>query len=162
MITREGATSPPRSRGRLVTVALALSLALNVFFVGGLIYSRFVPPTPPLVALGRQLNLEPEQRKAFQSFLQVVRRNGVALRDANGKISAQIWEELSQPKPDEQKLTALIAEVANNRLDYQMTVGSAIIPFLETLTPEQRARFIEISKRRQDAVAGRMRQLLQP
>jgi uncharacterized membrane protein len=158
----EGATSPPRSRGRLVKVALALSLVLNVFFVGGLLYSKFVQPTAPLVALGRQLNLEPDQRKAFQSFLQIVRRKGAALRDTNGKVSAQIWEELSQPKPDEQKLTALFTEVANNRHDYQMAVGSAIIPFLETLTPEQRARFVEISKRRQDAMAGRLRQLLQP
>ena len=157
----EGATSPPRSQGRLVKVALALSLVLNVFFVGGLVYSKFVQPAP-LVALGRQLNLEPDQRKAFQSFLQVVRRKGAALRDTNSKVSAQIWEELSQPKPDEQKLTALFTEVATNRHEYQMAVGSAIIPFLETLTSEQRARFVEISKRRQDAMAGRLRQLLQP
>lgn len=158
----EGATSPAPSKGRLVKVALALSLALNVFFIGGLLYSKFVRPTPPLVMLGRELHLEPDQRKAFQGFLQVVRSKGMALREANAKIGTQIWEELSQPKPDEQKLTSLIAEVANNRRDYQLAVGSAIVPFLETLTPEQRAHFIEISKHRQDAIANRMRQLLPP
>jgi len=157
----EGATSPPRSKARLVKVALALSLALNVFFIGGLVYSKFVRPTPPLIALGRELNLAPDQRTAFQSFLQVVRSKGAALRENNLKISQQIWDELSQPKPDPQKLTALFAEYANNRRDYQTAVGTALLPFLETLSAEQRQRFIEISKHRQ-AVANRMRQLLQP
>jgi uncharacterized membrane protein len=157
----EGATSPPRSKGRLVKVALALSLALNVFFVGGLLYSKFVRPTPPLVALGRELDLAPDQRKAFQSFLQVVRGKGAELREHNLKISQQIWDELSQPKPDPQKLGALFAEFANNRRDYQTAVGTALLPFLETLSVQQRQRFIEISKHRQ-AVANRMHQIMQP
>jgi uncharacterized membrane protein len=157
----EGAVSPPRSKGRLLKVALALSLALNLCFIGGLLYSKFVKPTPPLIALGRELNLEPDQRKAFQGFLQVVRSKGTELRDNNLKISQQIWDELAQPKPDAQKLTALFADYANNRRDYQTAVGTALLPFLETLNADQRQRFIEISKHRQ-AVANRMRQLLQP
>jgi uncharacterized membrane protein len=142
-------------------VALALSLALNLCFIGGLLYSKFVKPTPPLIALGRELNLEPDQRKAFHGFLQVVRSKGTELRDNNVKISQQIWDELAQPKPDAQKLTALFADYANNRRDYQTAVGTALLPFLETLNADQRQRFIEISKHRQ-AVANRMRQLLQP
>ncbi len=158
----EGATSPPRrSWGRLAKTALALSLALNVCFIGGLLYSKLVPPTPPLVQLGRALNLEPDQRKAFQAFLQVVWRKGAGLRDANLAIGRKIWDELSQPKPDPQKLSDYFAEIANNRRDYQTAVGMALLPFLETLSAEQRRRFIEISKERQ-GVAGRMRQLLQP
>lgn len=49
----EGAPSQSQSKGRLVMVALALSLALNVFFVGGLVYGKFMRPGPggPLVAL---------------------------------------------------------------------------------------------------------------
>lgn len=158
----EGATSPPRPKGRLVKVALALSLALNVFFVGGLAYSKFVRQTPPLMRLGRELDLEPDQRNAFQSFVQVVRSKGAALRDTNVAVGQQIWDELSQPKPDAQKLGTLLTEIANNRRDYQMAVGTALLPFLETLNIEQRQRFIEIGKRRQDAMSNRMRQLLAP
>jgi uncharacterized membrane protein len=159
----EGATSSPtRPKGRVLQVALALSLALNVFFIGGLLYSKFVRPTPPLLALGRELNLENDQRKAFQSFVQVVRSKGVALRDTNLALSRQIWDELSQPKPDPQKLTALFTEIANNRRDYQAAISTALLPFLETLSIEQRQRFIEIGKRRQDAMANRMRRLLAP
>jgi uncharacterized membrane protein len=158
----EGATSPPRPKGRLVKVALALSLALNVCFVGGLAYSKFVRPTPPLIALGRELNLEPDQRKAFQGFVQVVRSKGAVLREANLALGRKIWDELSQPKPDAQKLSGLFTDIANNRRDYQMAVGTALLPFLETLSIEQRERFIAIGKRRQDAMANRMRQLLAP
>jgi len=157
----EGATSPPRSKGRLVKVALALSLALNVFFIGGLIYSKFVRPTPPLIALGRELDLAPDQRQAFQGFLKVVRSKGAELRENNLKVGQQIWDELAQPKPDPQKLAALFADYANNRRDYQTAIGTALLPFLETLNAEQRQRFIEIGKHRQ-AVANRMRQLMQP
>src|SRR5262249_5770626 len=99
----EGATSPPRPKGRLVKVALALSLVLNVLFIRRLAYSKFVRPTPPLMQLGRELNLEPDQRKAFQSFVQVVRSKGAALRDTNLAVGRQVWDELSQPKPDAQK-----------------------------------------------------------
>lgn len=158
----EGATSPPRCKGRLAKVALALSLALNVFFIGGLLYSKFVRATPPLIAMGRELNLEPDQRKAFQGFVQAVRAKGASLRETNLAVGRQIWEELSQPKPDQQKLAALFTDIANNRRDYQMAVGTALLPFLETLSIEQRQRFIEIGKRRQDAMANRMRQLLGP
>ncbi len=158
----EGATSPPPRKGRLVTVALALSLALNVFFVGGLAYSKFVRPTPPLIALGRELKLEPDQRKAFQGFVQVVRSKGAVLRETNLALGRQIWDELAQPKPDAQKLTTLFTDIANNRRDYQTAVGAALLPFLETLSIEQREHFIEIGKRRQDVMANRMRQLLAP
>lgn len=158
----EGATSPPPPKGRLVRVALALSLALNVFFIGGLVYSKFVRPASPLMRLGHELNLDPEQRKAFQSFTQVVRTKGAALRDTNLAVSQKIWDELSQPKPDQQKLAGLFTEIANNRRDYQAAVGTALLPFLETLNIEQRRHFIEIAKRRQDAMANRMRQLLAP
>ncbi len=158
----EGVTSPTRPKGRLVKVALALSLVLNVFFVGGLLYSKFVRPTPPLIVLGKELNLDPDQRKAFQSFVQVVRRKGRDLRETNLGLGQQIWDELSQPKPDAQKLTSLFTAVANNRHEYQNAVSAALLPFLETLNVEQRQRFVEIGKRRQDAMANRMRQLLGP
>ena len=126
----EGATSPPPAKGRLVKVALALSLALNVCFVGGLAYSTFVRPTPPLMALGRELDLQPDQRKAFQAFVQVVRGKGAVLRDTNLAIGRKVWDELSQPKPDEQKLSALWTEIANNRRDYQSggRYGDAAVP----------------------------------
>jgi uncharacterized membrane protein len=160
----EGASSPRLTKGRLVTVALALSLALNIFFVGGLVYGRYMRPGPgaPLVALGQELDLTPVQRGAFRDFIQVARTRGEALRQANLKLGVQIWDEISKPEPDREKLATLIGQVADNRRDYQAAVTGALIPFLGTLDHERRRHFVDIAKRRQDAIANRMHQLLGP
>jgi uncharacterized membrane protein len=160
----EGAPSPPSSKGRLVKVALALSLALNVFFIGGLVYGKFMRPGPgaPLIALGRELDLTPIQRGAFRDFIQATRSKGEALRQANLKLGTQVWDEISKPDPDKEKLATLIGQVADNRREYQAAVTSALITFLSTLDQERRRHFVDIAKRRQDAVANRMHQLLGP
>jgi uncharacterized membrane protein len=160
----EGVPDQSRSKGRLVMVALALSVALNVFFVGGLVYGKFMRPGPgaPLVALGRELDLTPVQRGAFRDFIQVARSKGEALRETNRKLGEQVWDEISKPEPDKQKLATLIGQVADNRREYQAAVTGALIPFLANLDQERRRHFVEIARRRQDAVANRMRQLLGP
>jgi uncharacterized membrane protein len=160
----EGAAGQPWKTGRLVKVILALSLALNIFFIGGLVYTKTVMdrgrgPNPPLQALANELNLAPEQRKTFREFVQVVRTRGMALREANMSLGTQIWDELSKPQPDQGKISHDFAQVADNRRDFQTAVAQALLPFLAGLNTDQRAKFIEIAKRRQDNVANRMRQL---
>lgn len=160
----EGAAGQSGKPGRLMKVVLALSLALNIFFIGGLVYTKIVMehgrgPNPPLQALASELNLTPEQRKTFREFVQVVRTRGMALREANMTLGTQIWDELSKPQPDPDKIAHDFAQVADNRRDFQTVVAKALLPFLEGLGPEQRAKFIEIAKRRQDNVANRMRHL---
>ena len=159
----EGAAGQPPKKGRLVKVALVLSLALNVCFIAGLVYSKVVMEhwrgPPPLQTLAGELNLTQDQRKTFRAFTQVVREHGMALRDANTKLGAQIWDELSKPQPDPDKISQLFTQVADNRRDFQTDVSKALLPFLESLTADQRTKFIEIAKRRQDNIANRMRHL---
>jgi Spy/CpxP family protein refolding chaperone len=162
----EGTAGQPGKTGRLVKVVLALSLALNVFFIGGLTYTKFVLERgrgmPPLQALAGELNLTPDQRTTFREFAQTVRSGGMALREANLKLGAQIWDELSKPQPDQDKIAQVLSQVADNRRDFQTAVAKALLPFLANLTPEQRTKFIEIAKRRQDNIANRMRHLVLP
>jgi uncharacterized membrane protein len=163
----EGAAGQPWKTSRLVKAILALSLALNIFFIGGLVYTKTVmehgrgpnPPLQALQALANELNLAPDQRKTFREFVQVVRTRGMALREANMTLGTQIWDELSKPQPDQGKISHDFAQVADNRRDFQTAVAQALLPFLADLSADQRAKFIEIAKRRQDNVANRMRQL---
>ncbi|HTZ77180.1 MAG TPA: periplasmic heavy metal sensor [Stellaceae bacterium] len=159
----EGAAGQPRKTGRLVKVALTLSLALNIFFIAGLVYTKIVMEhwrgPPPLMTLANELNLTPDQHKTFRQFIQTVREHGKALRDANTKLGEQIWDELSKPQPDPAKIAQVFTQVADNRRDFQTAVSNALLPFLESLTADQRAKFIEIAKRHQDNVANRMRHL---
>ena len=164
-VPAEGTAGQPGKKGRLVKVVLALSLALNIFFIGGLVYTKIVMEhwrRPPLLALANELKLTPDQRKTFREFAQAVRTGGMALREANSKLGAQIWDELSKPQPDQDKIAQVLTQVADNRRNFQAIVAKALLPFLESLTPEQRAKFIEIAKRRQDFVANRMRHLVLP
>ena len=66
-------------RPYLLWLVLTLSLALNLCFVGGALWIRFHGPPIPINAeerlerIGAQLGLDPQQREAFEQYLQAVR-----------------------------------------------------------------------------------------
>jgi hypothetical protein len=43
-----------------------------------------------------------------------------------------------------------------------IAVNTALLPFLATLNPEQRRRFVEFARRRQEMIANRMMGRIQP
>jgi hypothetical protein len=56
----------------------------------------------------------------------------------------------------------LITQISDQRRDFMVALNDAMLPFLATLSPEQRQRFIDMARRRQDAMANRMMRRLQP
>lgn len=166
-VPAEGGPDRPRSKHRLMKVVLVLSVTLNIFFIGGIIYSKVAllhmqGPGQRFQELGRELKLSPDQRAAFQKLGRTMRLRGQNMREANQELLEQVWTELGKPQPDQQVLAKLFTEVADNRRAYQTEVGDAMRDFLVTLTPEQRATFIDLAKRRQDGMAGRMWHILIP
>lgn len=158
----EGATNPPRRCGRVGSIALILSLLLNVFFVGGLVYSKFAagpPPSPQqrFLAMAGDLDLSPDQRKDLREVARVIRQKSQDLRQTNQPLIKEIWEELEKPQPDRDKLTQLFAKVSDNRQKSQADIGAAMIAYLATLTQDQRKDFVERSRRRQESLENRMK-----
>ena len=142
------------SRLRLPWVLLALSLALNLFFIGGAMWARMHGP-PSLMnpahraeAAARELQLNDAQRAAFEQFVRTIRMRARQLRELNRPIVEQAWRELAKPKPDEAMLTRLFDEATANRRSTQGEVTAALRHFLQTLAPEQRERYIEMMLRR--------------
>src|ERR671936_498952 len=93
------------TRSRLLWLALALSLTLNVFFVAGLVWSqaaepRIPPPAERLARAASELNLSPDQRQAFEQFVQAVRQRTEQLRDSNQPLIQRVWDELATAHPD--------------------------------------------------------------
>lgn len=136
------------SRGRLVWLALGLSLTLNVFFVGGLVWSHFNGPhmQGPLQRfrhVASELQLSGEERQAFQRFMTGMRQSGQQLREDNQPLFQRFWDELGKPQPDQALLAQTVDQIAQNRNVYQKHLTEGMTQFLATLTPEQRARFIE-------------------
>lgn len=138
-------------RGRLVWLALALSLTLNVFFIAGLIWSRMEIEHPPsfaerIVRAGAALNLSSDQRDAFQHFAQTVQDRTKEMRESNQPLFRHAWEEMAKPQPDQALINGLLDQTSDNRRTYQKDVAAAITAFLGNLSPEQRAQFIELAK----------------
>ena len=141
--------------GWLVWLALAVSLTLNVFFVGGLVWSHFNVP-PPRTALQRfqlvaaELQLTGPQKEAFEHFAVEMRRSGMQLHEGVQPLMQHVWEELGKAQPDEAALARSVDQITDNRRAYQHHLTQGLTRFLATLSPEQRARFIELARQRLD------------
>ena len=151
-------------RGRLLWVALVLSLTLNVFFIGGLVWSRVDrPPTPAqrFEQIARDLSLSEQQRDAFRQFVAEMRQHTRQMRQSNHPLFQQIWEEFGKPQPDQALVTKLIEQSTQNRHAYQLAMATSLGHFLATLSPAQRTQFIELT-RHHPGHGGRLRQLITP
>jgi uncharacterized membrane protein len=140
------------ARSRLVWVALALSLTLNIFVVAGLVWSQAAGPRPTnyaerLIEAGAGLNLSPAQRDAFNQFSQSIQQRTKELRETNQPLYRQIWDELAKAQPDQAALSQLVDEASERRHGYQKDVIGALTNFLGSLSPDQRAEFIETFRR---------------
>lgn len=154
-------------RARLVWIALALSLTLNLFFVGGLLWVKLSmhPPLPPIERmqrLGQALDLTADQRVAFEQFVRVIRLRGRYVRETNQPLLERIWGEVAKPAPDQDLVAKLGAEVNGNRTAFQKEASTALLAFMKTLTPEQRSKLADIAKRPGDEPTRRLFQIIAP
>ena len=156
---------------RWLWVLLGLSVALNVAFVGGFVYARFLAPQtlatsgsdagvpvagPPVPAaqLMRELGLDDEQRRRFRASLQEMRRAAaprvreqIALREA-------VVAELRKPQPDTASIDRSLERAGALRSALQKDVLRISLQFAATLRPDQQERFREIIVARTLAQAG--------
>jgi uncharacterized membrane protein len=149
-------------RRRLVWVALALSLALNVFFVGGAVWVRMHvhhglggppfgrPPHERIEAIARDLSLDPAQRSAFDRFIRDARKETKQVREANEKLSDSAWDEMLKPQPDQDLLRRVFDEISTNRREYQTGMTATLLDFLGKLSPDQRRQFVDIARNRKN------------
>ncbi len=149
---------------RLITVALALSLLLNGFFVAGFLYRSWVAPLPfeqrlplpqpspsppggrlsPLEAVAGALNLDPGQRQTLQG---VFEQHSQTRRDRSRdiqQIREQIVAEYRRIPFDQARLGSLIDKLGDLRADQQKETLRALAQLEAQLNPEQRVRMHQI------------------
>lgn len=152
-------------RGRLVWVALALSLTLNVCFLGGLAWMRFHAPPPPFVRMEHfadSLDLSGPQHQAYDQFLRVIRLRGRFVRESNQPLIDDLWSEIAKPTPDPSAIAKLADQVNTNRDVFQREVQTALDAFIKTLNPDQRAQLAAKAKAPPDEAARRLFQMVLP
>jgi Spy/CpxP family protein refolding chaperone len=143
---------------RLGTVALLLSLALNIFIAGGFFYAQLLAPKPVAPAqqqpgqapdkrlqmLVERLGIDPESSHPFKDLRRGLHQAQQALGQKNHPLGEAYWEELTAAKPDEKKLQDLIDQMNANRHEFQSIVTGVLVRFMATLTPEQRSQLVKI------------------
>jgi Spy/CpxP family protein refolding chaperone len=146
-------------RGRLVWIALALSLTLNLFFFGGLVWMHMRGPMPPgmrVQRLLRPLDLNATQQQTLDQFLRTLRLRGRYMRENDQALIEDLWTEIAKPTPDDSVIAKLSAQVGENRQTFQRESSTALSAFIKSLTPEQRERLAIIAKSPPDEMARRL------
>lgn len=149
-------------------VILAVSVALNVFFVGGHVYGRHVAKEiikkerPQLAQFlerrremrkrirtaMRDLDLSREQRQEFRQMRRDLAQSGRQLRRKNRVPMGKLWSEFESGTPDQTKVESLLREMADNRYAFQLEATRRASGFMAKLTPEQRKKFAVIARER--------------
>jgi hypothetical protein len=149
------------SRRRLVLALLAVSVALNLCFVGGALWTRYAPPEQLVTTserfhrLALSLKLEPRRQVAFDNYVGAMLARGDRLRQEIEPLIAEAWVEIEKPQPDAARVQQLFDDASARRRVFQHEALSATLALLDTLTPEQRAKFVADERERRAAALRR-------
>jgi Spy/CpxP family protein refolding chaperone len=140
-------------RPKLLWILLAASLLLNVFFAGGVIYSKMTAerlraaPGERFDFVAAELDLTEAQRQrlmalraAAQARRQDMRRDSEHLREA-------LLEEMGKANLDRARVSELLGERSKLFVAFIGDVMAQTHGFLETLEPEQRREFLALMER---------------
>jgi Spy/CpxP family protein refolding chaperone len=142
------------TRQHLLWVALILSLVLNLCFVAGALWARIQGPPAPinieerLQRVGSELKLNPQQRQNFDHYSETVRAHLQQMREAIEPLMNGAWSEMARPDADEGKVLQLFDEAAQTRRGFQHEMITTTLSFLATLSPDQRAKFVQLFHQR--------------
>jgi Spy/CpxP family protein refolding chaperone len=153
-VTAASVALRPGSRRHLFWVILVLSLALNLCFIAGALWIRVQGPPLPMTPEQRlqqiepQLALNPQQKAAFDEYARTVRSRVQSMHEAIEPQVANAWSELAKPDADEAKVMLLFDQAGDQRRAFRRELGTATFTFLTKLSPEQRAKFVELARQR--------------
>ena len=141
-------------KGKLVWFLLGVSLAANLFFAAGALYSfyggdhrgRYAAVSVDSVA--ERLALSPAQRDALQALRDTARNRPRPSREEREQRRASFLANLAAPEFDRARMQAMMEERRAGRQERFLGRAEALHGYLATLAPEQRAGFLEMAKER--------------
>lgn len=141
-------------KGKLVWILLGVSLAANLFFAAGAIYSfyggehrgRYTAVSIDSVA--ERLTLSPAQRDALQALRDQARDSPRPSREEYQQRRASFLAGLAAPEFNRAAMQAMMEERRARRQERILGRAEALHGYLATLDPEQRAGFLEMARER--------------
>jgi Spy/CpxP family protein refolding chaperone len=153
-VTAASVVLRPGSRQQLLWVVLILSLALNFCFIAGALWIRLqgaplpMSPEERLQQIEPKLALDSQQKAAFDQYARTVRSRMQSMHEAIEPLVGKAWSELAKPDADDAKIMQLFDQAGEQRRAFRRELGTATFGFLAKLTPEQRAKFVELARQR--------------
>lgn len=141
---------------RGLVIALIVSLAVNLFVLGGLAGAALMgfpllhrpppqPGPPRLAALGAALT--PEQRQAWQATIRQSAQNaGPKLREAR-MLRDQAWRTMSSDTVDTQAVLAALSQSRGLEFQARSEMDRAVVGFTATLPVDERRKLAEALSR---------------
>jgi Spy/CpxP family protein refolding chaperone len=153
-VTFVSAATRGATRQHLLWVALTLSLVLNLCFVAGALWARIQGPPAPfnieerLQRVASELKLDPQQKQNFDRYSETVRAHLQQMREAVEPQMSAAWSEMAKPGADEATVMHNFDAAAQARHGFQHEMVATTLSFLATLSPDQRAKFVQLFHQR--------------
>lgn len=139
-------------RRHLVITLVAISVALNLFFIAGALWTRLHPPADSLgmqeryEQMAAELKLDPQQRVAFDRYVAGMRSRVEDMHRQVDPLIAAAWREIAKPQTDTAQVMQLFDQATDKRRTFQRELTTETLGFLGLLSPDQRARFVQIAR----------------
>jgi uncharacterized membrane protein len=143
---------PNSSRRHLLITLIAISVALNLFFIAGVAWIRLHGPPEALGAeerydqMAAELKLDPQQRVAFDRYVAMMRTRVEEMRQQVDPLIGNAWQEVAKPQTDAAQVMALFDQATEKRRAFQRELATETLAFLSGLSPEQRGKFVAIAR----------------
>lgn len=140
---------------------LAASVAVNVFFLAGLVYPQLIGKPvsmmseDPVASAAKEFNLDTEQLAGLEALRREIAERRASAGGAGNGFQIMMVEALGPPVFDRPAFEIRLNERRQARSGMILDVVEALHSYLSTLAPAQKAAFLERSKER-----GFLRELL--
>jgi len=141
-------------------VLFTISLALNVFFIGGHFYARQFggdagrqadtakPPAARTRITIDQVGLDVAQRGQFLTLRARIEERRKTYREGSRGHAARLWAELEKDKPSTRAIERSLRRIADNRYTYERRAAAHALAFMAGLDANQKGRFLALAKSR--------------
>jgi uncharacterized membrane protein len=141
------------SRQRAWLAVLAVSLALNLFFVAGAVWTRLQPPpdnsaTQRFQQIAGELGLDARQREGFNRYAAAMRARSEKDSGQTQPLVAAAWDAIAKPNADPAQVLKLFDEAGDQRRQSLHEGIAQTLDFLALLSPEQRSKFVSLMRER--------------
>ena len=137
----------------------APSLALNIFLIAGFFWGRSAvamwrDPESRFEMMADRLDLNEPQRADLKRIMGEMKGRGMDF-EAHRQARREIIDMALQPNPDRAAIMARMQQLTQERTQRMTQTLDLFLPFLASLTPEQRAELKEFMEERRERRWGR-------